>query len=130
MVPSARRMLGVNERRSFGQRGHCNHTGHRRGADISSIGKPSTGRGRTIVVLGVSSSLPVGIVNGFAVKNLLHFLTTIICIEGDIDNRWIIELSSCPVVKYVQYCCMRCGDTSRRDVRIHRSRTSGCNLMT
>jgi hypothetical protein len=40
-----------------------------------------------------------GIMNGFAVKNPLHFLKALVYIGGSIDNRWVIKLSNCPVVK-------------------------------
>jgi hypothetical protein len=51
----------------------------------------------------------LGIVNGFAVRNPFHFLTTLVYI-GDIDNRW--QLSNCSVVKKSTVCgdAVSCGN--------------------
>ena|ERR1700733_10685987 len=121
-------MLGVNERLCFGQRGHDDHIGNCIGAyfsvenlvernltktDMRICTGPSVGN-KWQALRRQFSLVVLGTVNGFAVENPLHFLTTLVCIGGDIDDRQIIKLSR-PVVK--EY-------SMRYDVEIEATRQS------
>jgi hypothetical protein len=53
----------------------------------------------------------LGIVNGSAVENPLHFLKILVYIAEDIDNRWMLRSKGYSCWMSADMESMRCGDT-------------------